>query len=398
MPFGLKNVGATYQRAMVTLFHDIMYKEIEVYVDDMIAKSREGENHVQILKKLFERLQKYRLRLNPAKCSLGVKSEKLLGFVVSDKWIEMDPDKVRAIRSMPAPKTENDVRGFLERLNYIARFISQLTRTCDPIFHLLRKKNPGIWNEECEEAFEKIKQYLLNPPMLVPPVSERPLILYLTVTETSMGCILGQHDETRRKERAIYYLSKKFTECEARYTVIEKLCCALIWATKRLRQYILYHTTWLISKLDPLRYICEKPYLLSRIARWQVLLVEYDIIYMTMKAVKGSAIADHLADNAMEDYDLLNFDFLDEDVFSVEKKKLDWWTMYFDGAVNVCGNGAGAVIISPDKKQYPISVKLQFKCTNNTVEYEACILGLEAALELNIRKIDVYGDSMLIIC
>jgi hypothetical protein len=119
---------------------------------------------------------------------------------------------------------------------------------------------------------------------------------------------------------------------------------------------------------------------------------------MTMKAVKGSAIADHLADNAMEDYDLLNFDFPDEDVFSVEKKKLDWWTMYFDDAVNVCGNGAGAVIISPDKKQYPISVKLQFKCTNNTVEYEACILGLEDALELNIRKIDVYGDSMLIIC
>jgi len=146
MPFGLKNVGATYQRAMVTLFHDMMHKEIEVYVDDMIAKSRDGENHVQILKKLFERLRKYRLRLNPAKCSFGVKSRKLLGFMVSDKGIEMDPDKVRAIRSMPAPKTEKDVRGFLGRLNYINRFISQLTTTCDPIFCLLRKKNPGIWN------------------------------------------------------------------------------------------------------------------------------------------------------------------------------------------------------------------------------------------------------------
>jgi len=263
MPFGLKNAGATYQRAMVTLFHDMMHKEIEVYVDDMIAKSGEGENHVQILKKLFERLRKYRLRLNPAKCSFGVKSGKLLGFMVSDKGIEVDPDKVKAIRSMPAPKTEKDVRGFLGRLNYIARFISQLTMTCDPIFRLLKKKNPGIWNEECEEAFKKIKQYLLNPPLLVPPVPERPLILYLTVTETAMGCVLGQHDETGRKERAIYYLSKKFTECEARYTVIEKQCCALIWATKRLRQYMLYHTTWLISKLDPLRYICEKPYLSS---------------------------------------------------------------------------------------------------------------------------------------
>jgi hypothetical protein len=241
----------------------MMHKEIEVYVDDMIAKSREGENHVQILKKLFERLWKYKLRLNPAKCSFGVKSSKLLGFVVSDKGIEVDLDKVKAIQSMPPPKTEKDVRGFLGRLNYIARFISQLITTCDPIFHLLRKKNPGTWNEECEEAFEKIKQYLLNPPLLVPPVPERPLILYLTVTETTMGCVLGQHDETGRKERVIYYLSKKFTECESRYTMIEKLWCALTWVAKRLRQYMLYHTTWLISKLDPLRYICENPYLSS---------------------------------------------------------------------------------------------------------------------------------------
>jgi len=84
-------------------------------------------------------------------------------------------------------------------------------------------------------------------------------------------------------------------------------------------------------------------------------------------------------------------------VLSVEEGKLDWWIMYFDGAINVCGNGAGAMIISPDKKHYPVLVKLQFGCTNNMAEYEACILGLEVALELNIKKIDVYGDSMLII-
>ena len=111
----------------------MMHKEIEVYIDDMIAKSRQGENHVQILKKLFERLRKNKLRLNPTKCSFGVKYGKL-GFVVSDKGIEVDPEKVKAIRAMPAPKTEKEVRGFLGRLNYIARFISQLTTTCDPIF------------------------------------------------------------------------------------------------------------------------------------------------------------------------------------------------------------------------------------------------------------------------
>ena len=134
MPFGLKNAGATYQRAMVTLFHDMMHKEIEVYVDDMIAKSKDEESHIPALRKLFERLRKYQLKLNPVKCTFRVKSDKLLGFVVSNKGIEVDLDKVKAIQDMPAPKTEREVRGFLGRLNYIARFISQLTVTCEPIF------------------------------------------------------------------------------------------------------------------------------------------------------------------------------------------------------------------------------------------------------------------------
>jgi len=156
--------------------------------------------------------------------------------------------------------------------------------------------------------------------LLVPHVSGRPLILYLTVTEIAMGCVLGQHDEIGRKEKVIYYLSKRFTEYESRYTVIKKLYCALGWAAKRLRHYMLYHTTWLISKVDPSRYICNKPYLSSRIARWQVLLSKYDIVYMTRKAVKGSVIVDHLPDNAFEDYEPLDFDFPDENVLSIEEE------------------------------------------------------------------------------
>jgi len=400
MPFGLKNAGATYQRAMVTLFHDMMHREVEVYVDDILAKSKDEEDHVQVLRRLFERLRKYQLKLNPAKCSFGVKTGKLLGFIVSGRGIEVDPDKAKAIQEMPAPKTEKEVRSFLGRLNYIARFISQLTVTCEPIFRLLRKKNPGVWDNDCQEAFDKIKRYLQNPPLLVPPTPGRPLILYLTVTETAMGCVLGQHDESGRKEQAIYYLSKKFNDCESRYTTIERLCCALVWSAKRLRQYMLYYTTWLISKLDPLKYICEKPYLSSRIARWQVLLAEYDIVFMTRKAVKGSIIADHLADHAMENYEPLNFDLPDEDVIVIENEggESDQWTLYFDGAVNVSGNGAGAVVISPENKQYPVSTRLLFECTNNTAEYEACIIGLEAALELKAKKLEVFGDSLLIIC
>ena len=109
MPFGLKNVGATYQGAMVILFHDIIHHEIKVYVDDMIAKSRTTQDHLTDLRKLFQRLKKYQLRLNSNKCAFGVTSRKLLGFIVNDKGIEIDPTKVQAIQSMPAPKTEKEI-------------------------------------------------------------------------------------------------------------------------------------------------------------------------------------------------------------------------------------------------------------------------------------------------
>jgi len=135
-----------------------------------------------------------------------------------------------------------------------------------------------------------------------------------------MGCVLGQHDKSGRKEKAIYYLSKKFTECESRYNMIDKLCYSLVFSAKRLRQYILYYTTWLISKMNPLKYIFEKPYTSSRIAKWKILLGEYDIIYMTRKYVKKSAIANHLTDNTIKDYEPLNFDFSNEDVLMVEKR------------------------------------------------------------------------------
>ena len=165
MPFGLKNAGATYQRAMTTLFHDMIHKEIEVYVDDMIAKSRTEEEHVEHISKLFQRLRKYKLRLNPNKCTFGVRSGKLLGFIVSQKGIEVDPDKVKAIQEMPSPKTEKQIRGFLGRLNYISRFIFLMTATCAPIFKMLRKNQSCEWTEDCQEAFHIIKEYLLNPPI-----------------------------------------------------------------------------------------------------------------------------------------------------------------------------------------------------------------------------------------
>ena len=124
MPFSLKNTGATYQRATVTLLHGMMHKEIVVYVDDMIAKSCTSMNHLINLRKLFKHLIKYRMRQNPNKCVFGASLGKLLGFIVSQRGIEVDLAKVQAIRDMPTLQTKKYICSFLGKVNYIAHFIT----------------------------------------------------------------------------------------------------------------------------------------------------------------------------------------------------------------------------------------------------------------------------------
>ena len=116
MPFGLKNAGATDQRAATTLFHDMMNRDVEVYVDDMKIKSLGRVDHLETLEIFFERIRCFRLRLNPKKCTFGVTSGKLLGYMVNERGIEVDPDKIKAILDMLVPMTEIEIRGFLGRL------------------------------------------------------------------------------------------------------------------------------------------------------------------------------------------------------------------------------------------------------------------------------------------
>ena len=146
MSFGLKNAGATYQRKATTLLHNMMHNEVEVYVDDIIVKSKDTGSHTINLRKLFERIKQYRLRLNPQKCTFGIAAGKLLGFLVSDRGIEFDPSKIKVILEMPPPKSEKEIKGFLGQLQYISRFIAKLTSTCEPIFKLQRKNEPLLVN------------------------------------------------------------------------------------------------------------------------------------------------------------------------------------------------------------------------------------------------------------
>ncbi|RVW67594.1 Retrovirus-related Pol polyprotein from transposon 17.6 [Vitis vinifera] len=350
MPFGLKNAGATYQRAATTLFHDMMHRDVEVYVDDMIVKSRGRADHLDALERFFERIRKFRLRLNPKKCTFGVTSGKLLGHIVSERGIEVDRDKIKAILDMPAPKTEKEIRGFLGRLQYISRFIARLTDICEPIFRLLRKNQPTVWNDDCQFAFEKIKEYLLSPPVLVPPTPGRPLLLYLSVSDMALGCMLAQIDDLG-KERAIYYLSKRMLEYEMKYVMIERLCLALVWATRRLRHYMTEYSVHLISRLDPLRYLFDRPALTGRLMRWLVLLTEFDIQYVSQKSIKGSIVADHLASLPTSEDRPVDDDFPDEEF--VAMTSLSGWCMYFDGAANQSGYGIGVLLVSPQGDHIP---------------------------------------------
>ena len=134
------------------------------------------------------------------------------------------------------------------------------------------------------------------------------------------------------------------------------------------------------------------------------MLSEFDILYVSQKAIKGSAIADFLAERANEEYEPMSFEFPDEDLMAIlqiekeESPEDDGWKMYFDGASNALGRGVGAVLISPERNHCPFTAKLRFDCTNNVAEYEACVMGLQTSIEKKIKKLTVYSDSALVIC
>uniref|UniRef100_A0A2N9H0M9 Uncharacterized protein n=1 Tax=Fagus sylvatica TaxID=28930 RepID=A0A2N9H0M9_FAGSY len=184
MPFGLKNAGATYQRLMNRMFHDQIGRNVEVYVDDMLVKSKEEDGHLDDLRETFETLRKYQMKLNPSKCAFGVYSGKFLGFMVSQRGIEANPDKIKAILEMQPPKTTKEVQRLTGRVAALNRFMSRSTDKCLPFFKTLKKA--FVWTDECQQAFEELKRYLTEPPLLSPSKQDEELYLYLAVSPTAV--------------------------------------------------------------------------------------------------------------------------------------------------------------------------------------------------------------------
>ncbi|KAM1462601.1 hypothetical protein ACFX1Q_046629 [Malus domestica] len=337
MPFGLKNAGATYQRAMQKIFSDMLHKNVECYVDDVVVKTKKRSNHLKDLRVVFERLRKYNFKMNPLKCAFGVTSGKFLGFIVKHRGIEVDQSKIKAIQSMPEPRNLHELKSLQGRLAFIRRFISNLAGRCQPFSRLMKKDVPFVWDEACNNAFESIKKYLSSPPVLGAPVPGKPLILYIAAQESSVGALLAQENEAQ-KEGALYYLSRTLTGAELNYSPIEKMCLALMFAIQKLRHYMHAYTIHLVAKADP-------------------------IIYVPAKAVKGQALADFLADHPIPADWKISDDLPDEEVFCIDI--FPTWTIEL--------------------------------CSNNVVEYQALILGLQMAINMEIAALEIYSDSKLII-
>ena len=209
---------------------------MEVYIDDMLIKSKKHPDHANHLQQAFDLLRTYGMKLNPAKCTFGVSAGRFLGFMMTQRGIEANPSQLKAILESPAPSFRKEVQQLTNRLVALGRFISRFTYRLKPFFTTLREANRAEWNEECDQAFTQINQYLAEPPILASPDTGETLFVYLAVSDTVVSVALFKENEDG-KQRPVFFVSKSLADAETRYSHLEQAALALRIAAKKLRPY-----------------------------------------------------------------------------------------------------------------------------------------------------------------
>ncbi|KAL0451402.1 UNVERIFIED_CONTAM: hypothetical protein Slati_1118300 [Sesamum latifolium] len=337
MPFGLKN--ATYQRLVDKIFRPQIGRNVEVYVDDMLVQSKKAKEHVKDLEETFSVLRKYKLELNPAKCAFGVQGGRFLGFMVTQRGIEANPLKIKAIIDMKAPTCLNEAQRLTGR-------IAALTR-----LPLLVKLSPG-----------------------------ETLYLYLSVAPQAVSSVLIREEDG--KQLPIYYVSKVLNGAEGRYTPIEKIALALVVTARSLRPYFLSHLVG-VKTNTPLKQTLGKPDTSGRLVKCAVELSEYDISYLPRTTIKVQALADFVSEMA---------EMTIKDASQDQK-----WLLHVDGSSTAQGSGAGIVITTPQGEDFEFAIKFSFKASNNEAEYEALVIGMRMAHETGAKHLLAYSDSQLVV-
>ncbi|XP_073056951.1 uncharacterized protein [Primulina eburnea] len=190
MSFGLKNAGAMYQRLMDSLFSKQVGRNVDVYIDNIMVKSKDSAQLVTNLVETFATLRSYKLKLNPQKCVFEVRSGKFLGYMVRERGTEANPKKIQAIQDMVSPQGPKDVLQLTGRIAVLARFISRSAHRRLPFFRTLRKAKKLEWGPDCEKASTELKEYLAELPVLAKPALVEPLWVYLSATEGAVSLIL----------------------------------------------------------------------------------------------------------------------------------------------------------------------------------------------------------------
>ena len=314
MPFGLKNAGATYQRLVTKMFRPLLNNTMEVYIDDMLVKSKLRSDHTAHLQQTFDLLKEYGTKLNPLKCAFGVSVGRFLGFMVTQRGIKANPVQLKAILQSSAPSSKKGIQQLTSRLAALGRFISRFTDRLKPFFTTLRGENRAEWNEECNRAFVAIKQCLIEPPILVSPEAGDTLYLYLAASDIAVSAALFK-EYGDAKLRPVFFVSKSLTDAETRYTHLERAALALRTVAQKLRPYFQAHPVVVLTDL-PLRGTIHKPDLSGRMACWAMELREYGIQYKPRLSKKGQVLADFLAEIPQPD--------------TCPDKK-GWWTLAWMG-------------------------------------------------------------------
>jgi ribonuclease HI len=387
MPFGLRNAGATYQRLVNMMFKDQLGDTMEVYIDDMVVKSKKAETHLQDLATAFSILDQYNMKLNPSKCHFGVEAGKFLGYMVTKRGIEASPEQIQAILNLKSPKTVKEVQRLTGRVAALNRFISRSSEKCKEFYDILRKNKKFEWTSTQEQALESLKNYLSSAPLLMKPISGEPLSLYLAVSGSAVSAVLVKDHEGQ--QHPVYYVSKSLLDAESRYSYLEKLILALIMASTKLRHYFETHKIFVKTNY-PIKTVLRRPEMSGRMAKWAVKLSAFDIIYESRTAIKSQALADFVADFSSDIVEEAN-----KEVQQLEEAGGNW-ILYTDGASNIRGTGLGILLKSPQGDIIPLSISCEFQATNNEAEYEALIAGLQLAKDMEIKYIQVFVDSLLL--
>jgi hypothetical protein len=310
----------------------------------------------------------------------------LLGFIVSERGIAANPEKIAAITNMGPIKDLKGVQRVMGCLAALSRFISRLGEKGLPLYRLLRKVERFTWTPEAEEALGNLKA-LTNAPILVPSAAGEALLIYVAATTqvVSVAIVVERREEGHALlvQRPVYFISEVLSETRIRYPQIQKLLYAVILTRRKLRHYFESHPVTVVSSF-PLGEIIQCREASGRIAKWAVELMGEKISFAPRKAIKSQALADFLAE------------WVDTQL-PTAPIQLELWTMYFDGSLMKIGAGAGLLFISPLGKHVRYVLRLHFPASNNVAEYEALVNGLRIAVELGVRRLDARGDSQLVI-